>query len=131
MIKTGSILRVVDNSGAKWAKCIQVRVKGKYPSGTVGSILLITLQKFVSRKKVTKRTIYMALVVGISHWIARLDGTFVKFFSNRLLVFNKQTKFLGSRIYGAILKETKSLNLYDKKNQKYFQKIFSYSSGSV
>ena len=84
-----------------------------------------------SRKKVVKRTMYMGLIVGIAYWIGRVDGTFVKFFTNRLLIFNKQTKFLGSRIYGAILKETKATNLHEKKNQKYFQKVFSYSLGTI
>ncbi len=131
MIKVGTILRVVDNSGAKWGKCIQIRRKGKYPSGSVGTVILVTLQKFSNRKKVTKRTIYMGLIVGVVYWVGRLDGTFVKFFTNRLLIFNKQTKFLGSRIYGAILKETKLMHLHEKKNQKYFNKIFSYSSGTI
>ena len=131
MIKIGSILRVVDNSGAKLGKCIQVRQKGKYPTGSVGDILLVTLKNFSNRKKVVKRMIYMGVIVGITQWIHRLDGSFVKFFTNRLLVFNKQTKFLGSRIYGVILKETKVTGLHEKKNQKYFHKVFSYSSGTI
>ena len=113
MIKSGTILRVVDNSGAKWGKCIQVRNKGKYPIGSIGSILLVSLKKIVSRKKVTKRTIYMGLVVGVSHWIVRIDGTFVKFFSNRLLVFNKQNKFLVLVIF--ILKFLKNMGKIWKK----------------
>ena len=131
MIKVGTILRVVDNSSAKWGKCINIKQKGKHPSGSIGTIILVTLKKFSSRKKVAKRTMYMGLIVGVAYWIGRVDGTFVKFFTNRLLIFNKQTKFLGSRIYGAILKETKAMNLHEKKNQKYFQKVFSYSLGTI
>jgi large subunit ribosomal protein L14 len=92
---------------------------------------LVSLKKFSNRKKVNKRTIYIGLIVGISYWLTRIDGSFVKFFSNRLLLFNKQFKFLGTRIYGSILKEIKIKSLTGGKNKKYFQKIFSYSSSTI
>jgi large subunit ribosomal protein L14 len=94
-------------------------------------LILVSLKKFSNRKKVNKRTIYVGLIVGISYWIYRIDGNLVKFFSNRLLLFNKQFKFLGTRVYGSILKEIKIKNITEKKNKKYFQKIFSYSSNAV
>jgi large subunit ribosomal protein L14 len=131
MLKVGSYLRVVDNSGAKWAKCINIKKKGKYVSATIGMLILITLKKISNRKKVNKRIIYLGLIVGVSYWVYRVDGTFVKFFTNRLLLFNKQIKFLGSRIYGIFLKEIKVKNFGDGKNQKYFHKIFLYSSGVI
>jgi ribosomal protein L14 len=67
MIKIGTLLRIVDNSGAKWGKCVFIKQKGKYPSGCVGAMILVTLKKFSHRKKVVKRTIYKGLVVGVSH----------------------------------------------------------------
>jgi ribosomal protein L14 len=89
------------------------------------------LKKFSNRKKVNKRNIYIGLIVGVSYWINRIDGILIKFFSNRLLLFNKQFKFLGSRIYGSILKDIKIKNSTEKNNNKYFQKIFSYSSSAI
>jgi large subunit ribosomal protein L14 len=94
-------------------------------------LILVSLKKFSSRKKVNKRIIYVGLIIGVSYWISRLDGSLIKFFSNRLLLFNKQFKFLGTRIYGSILKEIRIKNLTEKKNKKYFQKIFSYSSSAI
>jgi large subunit ribosomal protein L14 len=63
MIKVGSKLIVVDNSGAKLAKCI--KLMGKQKISTVGNLILVTLFKFISNKKVKKRTIYLGLIVGI------------------------------------------------------------------
>jgi large subunit ribosomal protein L14 len=123
MIKIQTMLKVVDNSGAKFAKCIQIVGKGKKKTATISNFLVITLQHFVSRKKVQKRTIYLGLVVGIKYWFKRFDGTFLKFFSNRVLVFNKQHKFLGTRVYGAIPKELKIKNSKNKVLRKAFQKI--------
>jgi large subunit ribosomal protein L14 len=127
MLYKESKLQIVDNSGGKWVKCISVRKKGKNPVATTGMLILIVLKKISIKKKLKKRIRYIGLVVSTSYWILRFDGTFIKFFSNRVLLFNKNFKFLGTRIYGSVLKEIKINNLKNKKNQKYFHKVFSYS----
>jgi ribosomal protein L14 len=68
MLKVGSQLRVVDNSGAKWSKCIHIKKKGKHLSASIGMLILITLKKFSNRKKVNKRIIYLGLFVGVCYW---------------------------------------------------------------
>lgn len=128
MIQVGSKLQVVDNSGGKWGKCLLVKKKGKYAIATIGTLILISLKKFSSWKKVNKRIIYLGLVVGICCWIKRFNGIYIKFFSNRLILFNKQFKFLGTRIYGGVLKELKFFSSREKTNKNFFLKIFSYSS---
>lgn len=129
MIIIGTRLKVVDNSGGKIAQCI--KIIGKKKIAYVGNIILLSLNKFINRKKINKRIIYIGLVVGIKFWIRRLDGVFIKFFSNRVLLFNKQFKFIGTRIYGILLKEVKSKNLKEKKYRTYFHKIIAYSSFMV
>ena len=126
MIKIGTKLNVMDNSGGKIAKCI--KLNGKKTTISVGHLILITLLKLKQNKKVKKRTIYIGLIIGICSWVYRLDGFFIKFFSNRVLIFNKNLKFLGSRVYGGVLKEIKITGLKDKNYRKNFQKIISYSS---
>ena len=126
MIIIGTKLKISDNSGAKIAKCIKIIKKKKYIS--IGNIILVCLKKFFNRKKVKKRIIYIGLIVSIKYWVFRLDGTFIKFFSNNILLFNKQFKFIGTRIYGLIFKEVKINNLKEKKYKNYFHKIITYSS---
>ncbi len=127
MIKVQTKLNVIDNSGAKLAKCIKILGKGKKKTASVGSLVFVTLSKFVYRKRVVKRTIYLGLITGIKYWVTRLEGTSIKFFSNRILIFNKQYKFLGTRIYGAIGKEIKTKTFREKNNKKNFQKVIAYS----
>jgi large subunit ribosomal protein L14 len=126
MIKIGTKLLVVDNSGAKLAKCI--KLMGKQKISVVGNLISVTLSNLKNSKKVKKRIIYLGLIVGTSYWVSRVDGSFIKFFSNRLLVFNKSFKFLGSRVYGGVLKEIRIKSIKDKNYRKLFQKIISYSS---
>jgi len=57
----------------------------------------------------------------------RLDGLYFRFFSNRILIFNKQYKFLGTRVYGAITKEIRIKNNREKNKKRNFQKIISYA----
>jgi large subunit ribosomal protein L14 len=64
MLQTESKLKIVDNSGGKWGKCISVRRKGKKPVARTGMLILIVLKKISSRKKVKKRIRYLGLIVG-------------------------------------------------------------------
>lgn len=63
MIIIGTRLKVVDNSGGKIAQCI--KIIGKKKIAYVGNIILLSLNKFINRKKINKRIIYIGLVVGI------------------------------------------------------------------
>lgn len=104
--------------------------KGKYSIASIGILILVSLKKFSNKKKVNKRKVYIGLIVGMSYWLTRVDGIYVKLFSNRILLFSKQLKFLGTRVYGILLKEIK-VKSFTNKNKKYFKKIFSYSSGII
>ena len=121
MIIIGTKLNIVDNSGGKIAKCIKVIKKKK--TASIGSIILVSLKKFLNRRKVKKRVIYIGLIIGVKSWVYRLDGAFIKFFSNRILLFNKQFKFIGTRIYGILLKEVKIFNMKEKNIEITFIKL--------
>jgi large subunit ribosomal protein L14 len=84
MIIKGSSLKVIDNSGAKWSKCI--KVVGTSLVGKTGDLILVTLSNFVNRKKVKKRTIYLGLIAGVKFWSSRPDGSFFRFLLDKLLM---------------------------------------------
>jgi ribosomal protein L14 len=67
MLFTGSNLKIVDNSGGKIAKCLKNFKRGSTQTASIGDLILVCLQKFRSRKKITKRVIYMGLVVGVKY----------------------------------------------------------------
>ena len=122
----GSSWWFIDNSGAKWLKCIKVIGKASM-GGIPGDLILATFANFKNQKKLKKRTIYLGLIAGTKKWILRSDGSCFRFFVNKILLFTRQFKFLGTRIYGAIGKEVKfKINLHTEK--KHLHKVFSYSS---
>ena len=67
MLNIGSNLCVIDNSGAKIAKCLKNLKKINKQIVTIGDLIIVVLKKFKSKKKIVKRTIYIGLVVGIKY----------------------------------------------------------------
>ena len=130
MVKFGSVLIVRDNSGARLAKCLNVVGINK-KTAFVGDIILISVVNYVKLKKLKKRAVYLGAIVTTSYWTFRCDGVRVKFFSNGVLLFSRNCKFLGTRIYGMFLKEVKLVGSKARTQKKYFLKIVSYNKGLI
>jgi large subunit ribosomal protein L14 len=127
MLIKESIVYSADNSGAKFLKCIAVLNK-KSGVAIVGDTLLLVVKYYSHRKKLKQKSIYFGLLVTSKQNSYRLDGCSIKFCTNRVLIFSKQFKFLGTRIYGGVSKDIRTkLNsgLLDKKK---YHKIASYMS---
>ena len=127
MIIKESIVYSADNSGAKFLKCIHV-VNKKNSVAIIGDTILVSVKKFVHKKKLKKKMIYFGLLVTTKQYTQRLDGSIVKFCTNRILVFSKQFKFLGTRIYGGISKDIRTKLNSGSLDKKKYQKVISYMS---
>lgn len=127
MIIKQSILRSADNSGAKFLKCVAV-VNKNNSIGIIGNTVLVSIKKFVNSRKLKKSTIYFGLLITTKQYTPRTDGSCIKFCSNRVLVFSKQFKFLGTRVYGGISKDVKKKLYFGTIDKKKYQKAVSYTS---
>ena len=127
MIIKESVVYCADNSGGKFLKCIAVSNK-RNDIALIGDTILVVVKKFVHRKKLKKKSIYFGLVVTTKQYATRLDGIVVRFCSNRVLVFSKQFKFLGTRIYGGISRDIRIRLNSGVLDKKKYQKIISYMS---
>jgi len=64
MIQKESMLKVGDNCGARYSKCIAIFSRSKI--GKISTILKVVLRRFFNiNKKVKKKLIYLGLVIGI------------------------------------------------------------------
>jgi large subunit ribosomal protein L14 len=131
MIYSESKLAVADNSGAKLVKCVRILSCKNYDIGSVGSFLLARVVKKKHSKKIKKKVLYYGLITMIKQRIRRYDGTVIKFTDNRVLLFSNAYKFLGSRVYGPLMKEIR-FNLHKNKKQKQkYLKVISYSNSII
>ena len=116
MIQVGTELKIVDNSGAKKAYCIKVlSTSSNNKIAKVGSFILVVIkalrkQKSKSKSKVKKGEIVKALVIRTKNF----NKNNIYFFENAVVLYSKQMKLIGTRIFGPILKSfryTKHLRL--------------------
>lgn len=126
MIYKNTLLNIVDNCGARKAKCIHIL--GKFKWAKIGDLILVVLRKFYNlKKKIKKGGIYLGIVIGVKFWYLRNNGFLYRFFDNRILIFNLQFKFLATRVYGLISKEFKK-KVYRFRGARFYYKLLSYSS---
>ncbi len=105
MIQKGSILRVVDNSGGKFVRCIRVisGLKKKYAG--VGDLILVSVRQLRKKRrsisKVRKGFVVLALIIRLKWSRYNSFGSKVFFFENSVILLHKETKqLIGSKIFG-------------------------------
>jgi large subunit ribosomal protein L14 len=109
MIQPQTILKIVDNSGAKTIKCIKVLGGYKKKVAFIGDIIIASVQelrnKYKINSKVKKGEVVSALILRTKKNKKRKDGTFFSFDKNCAILINKSDKPLGTRIFGSVPKE--------------------------
>jgi len=64
MIYKNTVLKIIDNCGARKAKCIEIL--GKYKWAKIGDLILVVLRKFYNlKKKIKKKNIYLGVITGV------------------------------------------------------------------
>lgn len=124
MIQQQTILKVSDNSGGRYVKCIKVLGGFKRKYAVLGDTIVVSVQKLRNRSRITskikKGEIYRAVIIRTKSIIKRKNGVQAKFKQNCVCMLNKNKKPIGSRIIGPIAKELRV---------KRFAKLASISAG--
>jgi len=123
MIQKESFLRVVDNSGVKYVKCLQVK---KSTLGNIGDVLVVSVKSLQKKIKVSskikKGDIFYAILVRTQNKLVKADYQWLHFFDNAVVLINKNFKPLGNRVFGPVLKSLRQMKSF---------KLVSISSGLV
>jgi large subunit ribosomal protein L14 len=113
MIFSKTLLKVSDNSGVKYAKCLKVlqtkSASGKLNYGSVGDIILVSARVCSFDKKVKKGDIFKAVVVRTSRTVRR-DVGLLFFNENAVVLLNKKMLPYGTRVFGPISLEVRRRN---------------------
>jgi len=106
MIQGGTILNVIDNSGAKKVCCIKVLAGYRRRYAFVGDLIMVSVKSLRTKRKSTSKTkkgeIYKALVVRTKYNVKKISGEKISFFENSVILLSKQNKFIGTRIFGSL-----------------------------
>jgi large subunit ribosomal protein L14 len=106
MIQVGTILNVVDNSGAKKVRCIKVPFGYKRRYASLGDLITISVYSIRNRRKLTSKAkkgeIYKALIVRTKLGLRAFSGERVRFLENSVVLIGKQNRFVGTRVLGPI-----------------------------
>lgn len=126
MIQVGTLLHVIDNSGAKLVRCIKI-IKGHNKRYSyVGDLVLVSVKRLRNKRrvdsKVKKGLIYTGLLTSTKSESFGFSGERTTFFRNSVILLNKQKKPVGSRVL---------CFLPSKLRSKGFLRILSMSNGII
>ncbi len=107
MIQERSILKVADNSGAKFVRCFRVLGGSRKRYACVGDIIIASVQTAEPRKAVKKKDIVHGLIVRQRKALRRKDGSYVRFDDNAVVILDKGKEPKATRIFGPIPREIK------------------------
>ncbi|KAF3448837.1 hypothetical protein FNV43_RR09550 [Rhamnella rubrinervis] len=99
-IQMRTVLKVVDNSGAKKVMCIQA-VKGK-KGARLGDAIVVSVKEAYPNGKVKKGKVVHGVVVRAAMQRGRCDGSEVKFDDNAVVLVDKQGQSIGTRVFGPV-----------------------------
>ncbi len=115
MIQPRTMLKVIDNTGAKIIQCFHVLGGSKKRYAQIGDVIVATVKEAEPRRIVKKHEVVRALVVRQKKNFKRVDGSYIQFDDNAAVILEGKSKDpKGGRIIGPVPKEIK---------EKGFEKI--------
>lgn len=122
MIQPQTILKVIDNSGAKVIRCFKVLGGSRKKYAQIGDIIVASVQVAEPRKEIKKKAVIKAIIVRQKKAFRRKDGSYIRFDENAAILINDKKEPIGNRIFGPIPREIK---------EKGYPKIAALSSELV
>lgn len=123
MIQPRSIVKVVDNTGAKIGRVFKVLAGSRRRYARLGDVVVISIQAAEPRKPVKKKEVCRAVVVRQRAPFRRRDGSHIRFDDNAVVLIDAvKGEPRGSRVFGPIPREVV---------ERGFQKIASLAAEVV
>ncbi len=105
MIQQETVVRIVDNTGAKAALCIRVLGGSRRRYARVGDVIVATVKDAIPNAGIKKGTVVKAVVVRTRKERRRRDGTYIRFDDNAAVIIDDNGEPKGTRIFGPVGRE--------------------------
>ncbi len=110
MIKVLTKMKVADNSGAKYVRCIKVLGGSRKKTARIGDVVVVSVVDALFKGKVKAGSVQKAVVVRTAKEYKRADGSIIRFSGNAAVLIGKDGEPLGTRIFGPIPRELRAKN---------------------
>lgn len=107
MIQPETMLKVADNSGAKFVKCFKVLGGTRRRYARLGDVIIVAVKQSQPHGLVKKGEVARAVIVRQRKEMRRTDGTYIRFDENACVIIDKNGEPRGTRIFGPIAREVK------------------------
>ena len=104
MIQLLSRLEVADNTGAKKVRMIR-RIGQNKKTASVGDIIVCHVKESTTEASVKKGTVVRAVVVRTKSALRRVDGSYLRFDENAVVIVNNDGTPKGTHIFGPVARE--------------------------
>jgi large subunit ribosomal protein L14 len=108
MIQERSIIKVADNSGAKSVRCFRILGGTRHRYAKIGDIIVASVQVAEPRKTIKKKDVVKALLVRQRSPFRRVDGSYIRFDDNAVVLIDNKREPIASRIFGPLPRELKA-----------------------
>ncbi len=105
MIQAQSRLEVADNSGAKRVQCIKVMGGSSRRYAGIGDVVVVSIKEALPESTIKKGTVAKAVVVRTRKETRRMDGSYIRFDQNAVVLINAEGDPIGTRIFGPVARE--------------------------
>lgn len=105
MLQQYSRFIVADNTGARQVMCIRVIGGRSQDRAGIGDVIIGTVKAATPQATVKKKSIVRAVIVRTRNAIRRLDGSYIRFDDNALVIINADGTPRGTRVFGPIARE--------------------------
>ena len=116
MIQMQTYLDVADNTGAKQVQCIKVLGGTHRRYAGLGDVIVASVKKAIPGSEVRTGTVVKGVIVRVKKNVRRVDGSYVRFDRNALVLVAAENNPRGPRIFGAVARE---------RRERSFMKIIS------
>ncbi len=116
MIQMQSVLEVADNSGARRVQCVKVLGGSQRRYASIGDVIVVSVKEALPNSRVKKKQVHKAVVVRTRKEIGRMDGSYIRFDDNSVVLIDANREPIGTRIFGPVARELRA---------KKFMKIVS------
>jgi large subunit ribosomal protein L14 len=120
MIQVGTNVVITDNSGARLGRVFCILGGTRHRTASIGDIVVLSIKVADPRKPVKKKDIVYGVIVRTVKPFRRVDGSYISFSDNAVVVINGKGKQRleprAGRVFGPIPRELQ---------EKGYQKVIS------